>query len=122
MNIDIDLIEQAFNDDLQNVDKEAVEENIRKVFDELNNGGIRVAYLENNDWHVNQWIKKAILLSFKLKNNKLTDIGYTKFYDKLSSKFETLEEDYLKKNNIRVVPQAVWSLIEVLSLPDHSDF
>ncbi len=107
MNIDIELIEKAFDNNLKNIDNKALEENIKEVFKGLNNGEIRVAHKENNNWNVNQWVKKAILLSFKLKKNRLTDIGYTKFYDKLSSKFETLEEGYLKENNIRIVPQAI---------------
>tara|TARA_Y100000996_G_scaffold410802_1_gene393783 strand:- start:348 stop:1160 length:813 start_codon:yes stop_codon:yes gene_type:complete len=106
MSIDIELIEQAFDNNLDNVDIETVRENVKEVFDSLNSGNIRVAYQSNGKWNVNQWIKKAILLSFKLRDNKLTDVGYTKFYDKLSSKFQNTEESYLKENNIRIVPQA----------------
>ncbi len=107
MSINIELIEQAFDNNLDNVDIEAVEKNVNEVFNSLNSGDIRVAYKSGEEWIVNQWIKKAILLSFKLKNNTLTDVGYTKYYDKLASKFETTNENYLKENNIRVVPQAI---------------
>ncbi len=107
MTINIELIEQAFDNNLDGVDVVAVEENVNEVFNSLNSGNIRVAYKSGEEWVVNQWIKKAILLSFKLKNNKLTDVGYTKYYDKLASKFENISENYLKENNIRIVPQAI---------------
>tara|TARA_B100002051_G_scaffold236268_1_gene237242 strand:+ start:39 stop:851 length:813 start_codon:yes stop_codon:yes gene_type:complete len=107
MTINIELIEQAFDNNLDGVDVAAVEENVNEVFNSLNSGNIRVAYKNGEEWIVNQWIKKAILLSFKLKNNKLTDVGYTKYYDKLASKFENISENYLKENNIRIVPQAI---------------
>ena len=107
MTINIELIEQAFDNNLDGVDIAAVEENVNEVFTSLNSGNIRVAYKNGEEWIVNQWIKKAILLSFKLKNNKLTDVGYTKYYDKLASKFENISENYLKENNIRIVPQAI---------------
>ena len=107
MTIDIELIEQAFDNNLDGADIAAVEENVNEVFTSLNSGNIRVAYKNGEEWIVNQWIKKAILLSFKLKNNKLTDVGYTKYYDKLASKFENISENYLKENNIRIVPQAI---------------
>ena len=107
MTINIELIEQAFDNNLDGVDVAAVKENVNEVFNSLNSGNIRVAYKNGEEWIVNQWIKKAILLSFKLKNNKLTDVGYTKYYDKLASKFENISENYLKENNIRIVPQAI---------------
>ena len=50
---------------------------------------------------------KAILLSFKLNKNVLIDTKYTKFYDKVDSKFLNVSEDYLRDKNIRVVPQAI---------------
>ena len=107
MTINIELIEQAFDNNLDGADIAVVEENVNEVFTSLNSGNIRVAYKNREEWIVNQWIKKAILLSFKLKNNKLTDVGYTKYYDKLASKFENISENYLKENNIRIVPQAI---------------
>ena len=107
MTINVELIEQAFDNNLDGADITAVEENVNEVFNSLDSGNIRVAYKSGEEWVVNQWIKKAILLSFKLKNNKLTDVGYTKYYDKLASKFENISENYLKENNIRIVPQAI---------------
>ena len=107
MNKNQEIIEQAFSSNMENMDKNEVSKAIEETITSLNSGDLRVAEYIDNDWKVNQWVKKAILVSFKLRENKITDTGYTKFYDKLSSKFNNTEEEYLKKNNIRIVPQAI---------------
>jgi 2,3,4,5-tetrahydropyridine-2-carboxylate N-succinyltransferase len=73
----------------------------------LDQGVLRVAENKSGEWVVNEWTKKAILLSFRLNQNKAIDTGYTKFYDKVDSKFLHTSEEYLKENNIRIVPQAI---------------
>ena len=70
-NIDIDLIEKSFANGIEASEKNKLIESIEYVFNALNTGEIRVAEFVNNDWVVNEWIKKAILLSFKLKVNKI---------------------------------------------------
>jgi 2,3,4,5-tetrahydropyridine-2-carboxylate N-succinyltransferase len=107
MNKNQDIIEQAYSSNMENMDKSEVSEAVEETITSLNSGELRVAENIDNDWKVNQWVKKAILVSFKLRDNKITDTGYTKFYDKLTSKFSNIEEEYLKKNNIRIVPQAI---------------
>jgi 2,3,4,5-tetrahydropyridine-2-carboxylate N-succinyltransferase len=107
MNKKIKIIENGFDSNLQNVDVKELEEIVEETIVSLNEGKIRVAEKHDKIWVVNEWIKKAILLSFKFRENKITDIGYTKFYDKLGSRFTSINEEYLKKNNIRVVPQAI---------------
>ena len=106
-NIDIDLIERSFADGIDISQKNKLNATIQLVLDSLNTGKIRVAEYLNNEWVVNEWIKKAILLSFKLKSNKIIETGYTKFYDKLSSRFQNMTQDYLAEKNIRIVPQAI---------------
>lgn len=106
-NIDIDFIEKSFTEGIEDSQKSKLAETINHVFDALNKGDIRVAEFADGEWIVNEWIKKAILLSFKLKSNKIIDTGYTKFYDKLSSRFYHLDQEYLAERNIRVVPQAI---------------
>jgi 2,3,4,5-tetrahydropyridine-2-carboxylate N-succinyltransferase len=107
MNKNQEIIEQAYSSNMENMDKNEVSKAVEEIITSLNSGELRVAEYIDNDWKVNQWVKKAILVSFKLRENKITDTGYTKFYDKLTSKFNNIEEEYLKKNNIRVVPQAI---------------
>ena len=107
MNKNQEIIENAFSSNMENVDRNEVSEAVEATIASLNTGDLRVAEKINSEWVVNQWIKKAILVSFKLRENKITETSYTKFYDKLTSKFKNIDESYLKENNIRVVPQAI---------------
>ncbi|NDD14740.1 MAG: 2,3,4,5-tetrahydropyridine-2,6-dicarboxylate N-succinyltransferase, partial [Betaproteobacteria bacterium] len=56
---------------------------------------------------VHQWIKKAVLLSFRLKDNEVIKAGDLGFYDKVSTKFSKMSEEQLKASGVRVVPPAV---------------
>jgi len=74
----------------------------------LNNGNLRVATREGvGQWTTHQWIKKAVLLSFRLKNNALIKAGDLGFYDKVQTKFAHLDEDAMRETGVRVVPPAV---------------
>ena len=92
MNKNQEIIEQAYSSNMENMDKNEVSKAVEETIICLNSGELRVAEFIDNDWKVNQWVKKAILVSFKLRENKITDTGYTKFYDKLTSKFNNIEE------------------------------
>ena len=75
---------------------------------ELNNGTLRVATRQGvGQWTVHQWIKKAVLLSFRLKDNALMRAGDLGFYDKVPTKFAHLSEAEMRATGIRVVPPAV---------------
>ena len=93
MNKNQEIIEQAYSSNMKNMDKNEVSKAVEETIASLNSGELRVAEYIDNDWKVNQWVKKAILVSFKLRENKITDTGYTKFYDKLTSKFNNIEEE-----------------------------
>ncbi len=103
----IDIINDAFDNGIDTSNKNNVSKAVQEVLSSLDEGSIRVAENNNNIWTVNEWAKKAILLSFKLNQNKKIETSYTKFYDKVESKFQHTSEEYLKKNNIRIVPQAI---------------
>ena len=103
----IDIINNAFDNGIDSSNKNDVSRVVKETLSSLDEGSIRVAENNNNIWSVNEWAKKAILLSFKLNQNKQIDMGYTKYYDKVESKFQNISEEYLKKNNIRIVPQAI---------------
>ncbi len=74
----------------------------------LDDGTIRVAQKTGADWVVNQWVKKAVLLSFRLENNSvMTSDGTMQFYDKVPTKFANYSADDFAKGGFRVVPPAV---------------
>jgi len=81
---------------------------VEHVIHELNNGSLRVATREAvGQWTVHQWIKKAVLLSFRLKDNEIIQAGQLGFYDKVPTKFAHLSADEMKATGVRVVPPAV---------------
>lgn len=81
---------------------------VQDVLEQLNTGTLRVASKENGQWVTHQWIKKAVLLSFRLENNTpMPAGGFTQFYDKVPSKFADYTEEDFKQGGFRVVPPAV---------------
>ena len=85
-----------------------VREAVEHVISDLNAGRIRVAERAGvGQWTVNQWIKKAVLLSFRLNDNKVSRAGDLGFYDKVGTKFAHLDEDRMRATGVRVVPPAV---------------
>ena len=81
---------------------------VEHVIAELNNGKLRVATREGvGQWTVHQWIKKAVLLSFRLKDNEIVRAGDLGFYDKVQTKFAHLSPEEMKATGVRVVPPAV---------------
>ena len=81
---------------------------VEHVIVQLNNGSLRVATREGvGQWTVHQWVKKAVLLSFRLKDNEQIQAGSLGFYDKVQTKFSHLSADELKQAGVRIVPPAV---------------
>jgi 2,3,4,5-tetrahydropyridine-2,6-dicarboxylate N-succinyltransferase len=81
---------------------------VEAVIADLNAGRLRVAERQGvGQWTVNQWIKKAVLLSFRLNDNKLVRAGDLGFFDKVQTKFAHLSEDEMRATGVRVVPPAV---------------
>jgi 2,3,4,5-tetrahydropyridine-2-carboxylate N-succinyltransferase len=81
---------------------------VNHVIGELNNGHLRVASRDGvGQWTVHQWLKKAVLLSFRLNDNVPVHAGDLAFYDKVKTKFSHLSEAELKATGVRVVPPAV---------------
>jgi 2,3,4,5-tetrahydropyridine-2,6-dicarboxylate N-succinyltransferase len=73
----------------------------------LDTGKARVAEKINGDWVTNQWLKKAVLLSFRINENRLMDGGNTRYYDKVECKYSNYTEEDFAKAGVRVVPNAV---------------
>ena len=85
-----------------------VTEAVEHVIAQLNNGTLRVATRESvGQWTTHQWIKKAVLLSFRLKDNEVIKAGDLGFYDKVQTKFSNMDETGLKASGVRIVPPAV---------------
>jgi len=85
-----------------------VRETVEEVIKELNGGRLRVAEKRGvGDWVVNQWVKKAVLLSFRLNDNKIVRAGDLGFYDKVPTKFAHLDEAAMRESGVRIVPPAV---------------
>ncbi|MCW5634949.1 MAG: 2,3,4,5-tetrahydropyridine-2,6-dicarboxylate N-succinyltransferase [Rubrivivax sp.] len=112
--IDLDLhranIEAAWESRAQisAVNAPQVREQVEEVIGELNAGRLRVAEQRGvGDWVVNQWVKKAVLLSFRLNDNRLMRAGDLGFFDKVPTKFAHLDEAALRDAGVRIVPPAV---------------
>jgi len=85
-----------------------VRDAVEHVLNELDAGRLRVATRESvGQWTTHQWIKKAVLLSFRLKDNAIIQSGDLGFYDKVATKFSGMSEAELKATGVRVVPPAV---------------
>ncbi len=81
---------------------------VEHVIAELNAGRLRVATRESvGKWTTHQWLKKAVLLSFRLKDNQVVKAGDLGFYDKVQTKFSNMDEAQMKASGVRVVPPAV---------------
>jgi 2,3,4,5-tetrahydropyridine-2,6-dicarboxylate N-succinyltransferase len=72
----------------------------------LDSGRLRVAEKRGSSWHVNQWLKKAVLLSFRITANAPTEAGALRFYDKVPLKFADWSEAQFAAAGVRVVPPA----------------
>ena len=85
-----------------------VRDAVNHVIDALDTGKLRVAERQGvGQWHVNQWAKKAVLLSFRLNDNVPMASGDLNFFDKVPTKFAGMSEARLRATGVRVVPPAV---------------
>ena len=86
----------------------AIREAVNHVIAELNAGRLRVAERQGvGQWTVNQWVKKAVLLSFRLNDNVPVEAGALTFFDKVPTKFSHMDAAQLAASGVRVVPPAV---------------
>jgi 2,3,4,5-tetrahydropyridine-2,6-dicarboxylate N-succinyltransferase len=105
-----DLIELAWEGRVQITAASApdVRQAVDEVIADLNAGRIRVAERQGvGQWTVNQWVKKAVLLSFRLNDNHVMRAGDLGFFDNVPTKFSHLDEAAMRATGVRVVPPAV---------------
>ncbi len=103
------IIEAAFErraeinaDNLEASTKSAILETIEL----LDKGTLKLAAKNNGSWEVNQWLKKAILLYFKIEKNQIIEAGDSLFFDKIPLKFSAQNKQQLIESGVRVVPGA----------------
>src|ERR1039457_6574143 len=102
------IIKEAFeprtNIPPANADK-TVKDAVFAVLAELDTGRLRVASRkgDSQEWETHQWIKKAVLLSFRLEDNHMSGAGFTHFFDKVPSKFAHYSEENFRNGGFRVV-------------------
>lgn len=110
MNQLIPIIEEAFalrhSLSPSNVSQEIVNA-VDAVISSLDTGNYRIAEKINNEWTVHQWLKKAVLLFFKIKPNEVVDAGFCQFYDKVPVKFCHFSASELSATQARIVPPAI---------------
>tara|TARA_B110000879_G_scaffold46894_1_gene66049 strand:+ start:709 stop:1536 length:828 start_codon:yes stop_codon:yes gene_type:complete len=106
------IIEAAFEDRANinpaNATAE-VKSTVESVLADLDSGTLRVASRigDTQNWEVHQWLKMAVLLSFRLEDNVLLDDGVAKYFDKVPTKFANYTEQDFKDGGFRVVPNAI---------------
>ena len=80
---------------------------VEEVIHDLNHGTKRVAEKIDGEWVTHQWIKKAVLLSFRLRDNQMVEAGSIKYFDKVPLKFDDYTEIEFRKGGFRVVTGAL---------------
>ena len=105
-----DIVERAW-DRRAELGPGRAEPDLRQAVDEciagLDEGTLRVAERHDEGWVVNQWLKQAVLLSFRLNDNRVIEGGHTRFFDKVPLKYARYEAEQFKRAGTRVVPDAV---------------
>ncbi len=103
------IIEEAFEKRAEitprNVETR-VRDAVNETLDQLDRGEIRVAEKRDGDWVVNEWIKKAVLLSFRINDNEFIKGGFTNYWDKVPSKYADFNSRDFRESGVRVVPPA----------------
>ncbi|ATO31939.1 2,3,4,5-tetrahydropyridine-2,6-dicarboxylate N-succinyltransferase [Dickeya dianthicola] len=103
------IIETAFERraDITPVNVDTVtREAVNQVLNQLDSGVLRVAEKINGQWVTHQWLKKAVLLSFRINDNQLVEGAETRYYDKVPMKFAGYDEARFRREGFRVVPPA----------------
>ena len=102
-------IEQAFEQRDQltpDSTPEPIREAVQEALQGLNEGRLRVAEPADGGWVVNEWLKKAVLLSFCITDNEIIEGGHTRYRDKVAGRFALGSKEKLDRGGVRVVPPA----------------
>ncbi|GLP96725.1 2,3,4,5-tetrahydropyridine-2,6-dicarboxylate N-succinyltransferase [Paraferrimonas sedimenticola] len=85
---------------------EQVREDVNQALELLDSGKMRVAEKIDGEWQVNQWLKKAVLLSFRINDNQVIDGGESRYFDKVPMKYADYDQARFEAEGVRVVPPA----------------
>ena len=110
-----DIIEKLWDqrDQINFIEDNEAKKNVEIVLNLLDEGKLRVCEKKENDWHVNQWLKKAILLSFRIQDMEIitggpsVKDGSTVWWDKVPSKFQDWKSENFQSAGFRAVPNCV---------------
>lgn len=83
-----------------------VKEAVTETINQIDAGTLRVAEKKDGDWVVNEWLKKAVLLSFRINDNEFMKGGFTNYFDKVESKYADFNSRDFREAGVRVVPPA----------------
>jgi 2,3,4,5-tetrahydropyridine-2,6-dicarboxylate N-succinyltransferase len=102
------VIDSAWRAKAGNVHPALVREVVEYVIDALDAGRLRVAERQGvGQWTVNEWVKQAVLLSFRLTDSRMMRVGGMSYFDKIDSKFAGFDEPELRASGVRTVPPAM---------------
>jgi len=103
------IIEEAFENRAEITPRSVdtvVRDAVMETINQLDSGELRVAEKQGGDWIVNEWAKKAVLLSFRINDNEFMKGGFTNYYDKVPSKYADTNSREFRDGGVRVVPPA----------------
>lgn len=104
-----DIVNQAWEDRAQINAQNApadLRNAVEEVIEALDTGRLRVAEKTGEGWVVHDWLKKAVLLQFRLMDNQVSEAGPFRYFDKVATKFESYDEVAFRTHGVRVVPPA----------------
>ena len=102
------VIDGAWRANAGDVHPALVREVVEYVIDALDAGRLRVAERQGvGQWTVNEWVKRAVLLSFRLTDSRMMRVGGMSYFDKIDSKFAGFDEPELRASGVRTVPPAM---------------
>ena len=103
------IIEDAFENRAEITPRSAdtmVKEAVDEALSMLDKGEVRVAEKQGKGWVVNEWLKKAVLLSFRIEDNEFMKGGFTNYFDKVPAKYADYNSRDFRASGVRVVPPA----------------
>ena len=106
----IEIIDRGFETGAQmetDAESQRLAEAVEQALAMLDAGEARVAEKSGGTWIVNQWLKKAVLLSFRLNDNQVMQGQYSRFFDKVPLKYANYNDEDFRRDGVRVVPDAI---------------